>query len=75
MQMIGFVGLFVSAAAAVAGVSISLYAALPKGVLNYAEYHGRFQGLRPTDRLANGTRAGRPPAGRPAKLIPEAVAR
>lgn len=75
MQMIGSVGFFVSAAAAVTSMSVSLYAALPKAVLDYAERHGRFQGLLPRDRLTDGTRAGRPPAGRAAKLTLSAMAR
>ena len=65
MQMIGWVGFFFAGAAAVAAVSVSLYAALPKAALAYAERHGRFQGLSAGDRLANGTRATEPPAGRP----------
>jgi hypothetical protein len=64
MQMIGWVGLFFAGAAAVAGVSVSLYAALPKAMLAYAERHGRFQGLSAGKRLGDGTRATEPPAGR-----------
>jgi hypothetical protein len=44
---------------------VSLYVALPKAVLGYAERHGRFQGLSTGERLADGTRASEPPAGRP----------
>jgi hypothetical protein len=65
MQMIGWIGFFFAGAAAAAAVSVSLYAALPKAALAYAERHGRFQGLSAGDRLANGTRATEPPAGRP----------
>jgi len=68
MQMIGFIAFFVGGVAAVTGVSVSLYAALPKAVLAYAERHGRFQGLAAGERLANGTRASEPPAGRPGRL-------
>jgi hypothetical protein len=64
MQMIGWVTFFV-AGAAVTGLSVSLYAALPKAMLAYAERHGRFQGLSGGERLASGTRATEPPAGRP----------
>jgi len=65
MQMIGWVALFFVGAAVVAGVSVSLYVALPKAVLAYAERHGRFQGLSAGDKVAGGTRASEPPAGRP----------
>jgi hypothetical protein len=68
MQMIGFIAFFVGGVAAVTGVSVSLYAALPKAVLAYAERHGRFQGLAAGERLANGTRASEPPAGRRQRL-------
>jgi hypothetical protein len=64
MQMIGWVGVFVALVAAVTALSVSLYAALPKAVLEYAERHGRFQGLSARERAANGTRASEPPAGR-----------
>jgi hypothetical protein len=64
MQMIGWVTCFLAGAAAVTGLSVSLYAALPEAVLAYAERHGRFQGLPGRERLVNGTRAGEPPAGR-----------
>jgi len=64
MQMIGSVTLFVVGAAAVTGLSVSLYAALPKAVLAYAERHGRFQGLA-REEIVDGTRAGAPPAARP----------
>lgn len=71
MQMIGAVASFVAGVAAVTGLSVSLYAALPKALLAYAERHGRFQGLPGRERLVNGTRAGdEPPAARPA--TPEA---
>jgi hypothetical protein len=62
MQALGFLGLFVAALAATTGLSMSLYAALPKAVLAYAERHGRFQGLANRETLAGGTRAGEPPA-------------
>jgi hypothetical protein len=68
MQMIGFIGLFAAAAALVTAASVSLYAALPKTVLGYAEDHGRFQGLANRETLASGTRAGEPPAARPLVL-------
>ena len=68
MQMIGSVGLLVAGMAAVTGLSVSLYAALPKAVLAYAERHGRFQGLPGRETLVNGTRAGEPPAARPATV-------
>jgi len=64
MQMIGSIALFIGGVAAVTAVSVSLYAALPKAVLAYAERHGRFQGLAAGERLADGTRATEPPAGR-----------
>ena len=67
MQMIGSVALFVGGMAAVTGLSVSLYAALPKAVLAHAERHGRFQGLAAGERLADGTRASEPPAGRPVR--------
>jgi len=64
MQMIGWLASFFAGAAAVAGFSVSLYAALPKTVLGYAERHGRFQGLSAGETAAAGTRASEPPAGR-----------
>jgi hypothetical protein len=63
MQAIGSIGFFAVGMAAVTGLSVSLYAALPKTVLAYAERHGRFQGLRVRETLVNGTRTGEPPAG------------
>jgi hypothetical protein len=62
MQVLGFVGLFAAGTAVVTAASVSLYAALPKVVLGYAERHGRFQGLANRETLAGGTRAGEPPA-------------
>jgi hypothetical protein len=62
MQMLGSVGFLVAGVAAVSGLSVSLYAALPKSLLAHAERHGRFQGLSAGERLADGTRAGQPPA-------------
>ena len=64
MQVIGSVTFFIAAIVAVTGLSVSLYAALPKAVLAYAERHGRFQGLPGREKLSNGTRADEPPAGR-----------
>jgi hypothetical protein len=60
--MVGLIGLFALGMAAVTALSVSLYAALPRTVLNYAERHGRFQGLADQETLAGGTRAGEPPA-------------
>jgi len=68
MQMIGWVTFFAAGVAVITGLSVSLYVALPKAVLAYAERHGRFQGLAAGERLANGTRAGEPPAERPGRL-------
>ena len=62
MQVLGFVGVFVAAMAVVSALSVSLYAALPKAVLGYAERHGRFQGLSDQETLTSGTRGGAPPA-------------
>jgi hypothetical protein len=62
MQMLGSVGFLVAGVAAVSALSVSLYAALPKSLLAHAERHGRFQGLSAGERLADGTRAGQPPA-------------
>jgi hypothetical protein len=64
MQAIGFITLFVGGVAAVSAMSAFLYSALPEAVLAYAERHGRFQGLRVQETLANGTKAGRPPVRR-----------
>jgi hypothetical protein len=64
MQAIGSIALFASGVAAFSGISLFLYSALPETVLSYAERHGRFQGLRVQETLANGTRAGQPPVGR-----------
>jgi hypothetical protein len=67
MQMLGSVGFLVAGVAAVSGLSVSLYAALPKSLLAHAERHGRFQGLSASETLADGTRAGDPPAARPVR--------
>jgi hypothetical protein len=64
MQMIGSVTFLAAGMAAVTGLSVSMYAALPKAVLAYAERHGRFQGLRVQEKLAAGTRVEDPPVGR-----------
>jgi hypothetical protein len=64
MQVIGFIAFFASGVAALTGMSVFLYTALPETVLAYAERHGRFQGLRVQETLANGTKAGRPPVRR-----------
>jgi hypothetical protein len=64
MQMIGSVTFLVAGLAAVTGLSVSLYAVLPKSVLAYGELHGRFQGLRVQETLVDGTRADVPPVGR-----------
>jgi hypothetical protein len=64
MQMIGLVTLFAAGMTAVTALSVSLYAALPNAILAHAERHGRFQGLRVNEKLADGTRADEPPVGR-----------
>jgi hypothetical protein len=64
MQLIGLVGIFAVCGAAVAGLSVCVYRALPKTVLEYAERHGRFQGLADQETLTRGTRAGEPLARR-----------
>jgi len=66
MQMIGSVVVFVAGVAAVTGLSVSLYGALPKALLGYAERHGRFQGLA-REALVDGTRVGEPPEARPVR--------
>ncbi len=63
MQAIGLIALSAAGVATLTALSVSFYAALPEAVLAYAERHGRFQGLRVQETLANGTRAGRPPVG------------
>jgi hypothetical protein len=62
MQVIGLISLVVTAIVSITALSVSLYIALPKAVLIYAERHGRFQGLAEQETLARGTRAGQPPA-------------
>jgi hypothetical protein len=64
MQMMGSVTFLAAGLAAVTGLSVSLYAALPKSLLACAERHGRFQGLRAQETLAEGTPADAPPVGR-----------
>jgi len=73
MQMIGFVGFWAVGVAMITVLSVSLYSALPKALLAYAEAHGRFQGLPHREKIANGTRAGRPPAGRPLVLNHQSI--
>jgi hypothetical protein len=74
MQAIGSIALFVGGVAAFSGISLFLYSALPESVLSYAERHGRFQGLRVQETLANGTRAGQPPAARQVMTVQMASA-
>jgi hypothetical protein len=62
MQVLGLIGLLVAGVAVATGLSVSLYVALPKALLEYAERHGRFQGLADQETLASGTRVGEPPA-------------
>jgi hypothetical protein len=69
MQMIGPLTLFAAGMATVTALSVSVYAALPKAVLSYAERHGRFQGLSSRETLGTGTRAGEPPAGLEPTLV------
>jgi hypothetical protein len=64
MQAIGSIALFLAGITVVTACSAFLYSALPEAVLVYAERHGRFQGLRVQETLANGTKAGRPPVRR-----------
>jgi hypothetical protein len=59
--MIGSIVFLVIGVAAMTGMSVTLYAALPQKVLIAAERHGRFLGLQSRERLAGGTRAGEPP--------------
>jgi hypothetical protein len=62
MQLIGSIGLFALCVATITGLSATLYLALPKAMLQYAELHGRFRGLANQETLTGGTRAGEPPA-------------
>ena len=62
MQMIGSVTFYAACVTVVTGLSVSLYAALPRTLLDYAERHGRFQGLRVQETLVRGTRD-QPPLG------------
>jgi hypothetical protein len=64
MQMIGSVTFLAAGMAAVTGLSVSLYAALPKSVLACAERHGRYQGLRARETLSDGTPSEALPLGR-----------
>ena len=61
MHMIGWIGLFAVGMATVTSVAFAIYSALPEAALNYAERHGRFQGLAQEQILAGGTRVGEPP--------------
>ena len=67
--MIGSIVVSVVGVAALTGLSVVLYAALPQKVLSAAERHGRFLGLQPRESLAGGTRAGEPPVGRRAEAF------
>jgi hypothetical protein len=62
MQMLDSVLFLTVVMALLAAVSISIYARLPKAVLDCAERHGRFQGLATHETLAEGTPVGNPPA-------------
>jgi hypothetical protein len=64
MQMIGSVTFLAAGMAAVTGLSVSLYAVLPKSVLACAERHGRYQGLRTRETLPDGTPSEALPLGR-----------
>ena len=61
--MIGSIVFSVIGVAALTGLSVTLYAALPNRMLLAAERHGRFLGLLQRESLAGGTRAGEPPVG------------
>jgi hypothetical protein len=61
MQMLDSVLFLTVAMALLAAVSISIYVALPKAVLDCAERHGRFQGLATHETLGQGTPVGNPP--------------
>jgi len=69
MHMMGTMVVLAAGIATVTALSVSLYAALPKNLLAYAERHGRFQGLRAEETLTNGTRAGAPPTAIPALAV------
>ena len=46
MQVFGLMIVTLIGMALVGGVSVALYAALPRSFLEYAELHGRFRGLQ-----------------------------
>jgi hypothetical protein len=62
MHMLGLTIFVLAGVSALTGLSVSIYASLPKTILESAERHGRFQGLRGHETLIAGTRAGDPPA-------------
>jgi hypothetical protein len=68
--MIGSIVVSVFGVAAMTGLSVVLYTALPNKVLAAAERHGRFLGLQQRENLAGGTRAGEPPVGRAGAFQP-----
>jgi hypothetical protein len=47
----------------IAGVSVALYASLPRSFLDCAELHGRFRGLQQDERLPSGTPTDSMPEG------------
>jgi hypothetical protein len=55
MHFIGPLMLSLVGMAAVTALSATLYAALPRSFLEYAELHGRFQGLRQEPLASKGT--------------------
>jgi hypothetical protein len=63
MQVFGLMVLTLIGMALVGGVSLALYAALPRSFLECAELHGRFRGLQRDVPLRDGTPMNSMPEG------------
>ena len=61
MQMMGSITVLVAALTAASALSVSMFAAMPKVMLMYAENHGRFQGLHKSAQTVSGRKARLPP--------------
>jgi hypothetical protein len=55
MEVIGLMIFTLIGMALIAAVSVALYAALPRSILECAELHGRFRGLQRDEPVPNGT--------------------
>lgn len=63
MEVIGLMIFTLMGMGLIAAVSVALYASLPRSLMECAEVHGRYRGLRRDEPLSNGTPASSIPEG------------